>query len=153
MRKPNTRFAPILSLHQRSRGLHSAVMATIGAIGFLVSAVLPAESYHVSYVRFVLSHLTNHTLSLATVVSSSQHLEPSHGQYSILPLITHNLKTNQAFLLSLDGCRVTCTLPEPSALLSPSTYRSEPPARLQACGSIKRTRQPGDGRGVGRREG
>lgn len=31
--------------HFNARGLHSAALATVGAIGFLASAVLPAESY------------------------------------------------------------------------------------------------------------
>jgi len=31
--------------HFNARGLHSAVMATIGALGFLVSAVLPPDAY------------------------------------------------------------------------------------------------------------
>ncbi|KAI4636754.1 hypothetical protein J4E93_010979 [Alternaria ventricosa] len=32
-----------------ARALHSAVLATIGAIGFLASALLPAESFHARY--------------------------------------------------------------------------------------------------------
>jgi predicted MFS family arabinose efflux permease len=32
-----------------SRALHSAIFATVGAIGFLVSAVLPPTSYHARY--------------------------------------------------------------------------------------------------------
>ncbi|KAK7993464.1 spindle assembly checkpoint component MAD1 [Apiospora arundinis] len=35
--------------HFNARGLHSAVLATIGAVGFLASAVLPAESYSARY--------------------------------------------------------------------------------------------------------
>ncbi|KIN02777.1 hypothetical protein OIDMADRAFT_120160 [Oidiodendron maius Zn] len=35
--------------HFNSRSLHSAVMATIGAVGFLASAVLPAKSYNSRY--------------------------------------------------------------------------------------------------------
>ncbi|KAN0103449.1 MFS general substrate transporter [Hyaloscypha variabilis] len=38
-----------VAFKSHTRGLHSAVMATIGAIGFLASAVLPAESYHSRY--------------------------------------------------------------------------------------------------------
>lgn len=32
-----------------ARALHSAVLSTVGAIGFLASALLPAESYHARY--------------------------------------------------------------------------------------------------------
>ncbi|KAH8670308.1 MFS transporter-like protein [Tricladium varicosporioides] len=35
--------------HFNARGLHSAVMATIGAAGFLASAVLPPKAYHSRY--------------------------------------------------------------------------------------------------------
>ncbi|KAF2451878.1 MFS general substrate transporter [Karstenula rhodostoma CBS 690.94] len=35
--------------HFNARALHSAVLSTIGAIGFLASAVLPADSYHARY--------------------------------------------------------------------------------------------------------
>lgn len=35
--------------HFNARALHSAVLASIGAIGFLASALLPAESYHARY--------------------------------------------------------------------------------------------------------
>ncbi|KAF4628292.1 hypothetical protein G7Y89_g9859 [Cudoniella acicularis] len=38
-----------VAYHFNARGLHSAVMATIGAIGFLASAVLPAHAYHSRY--------------------------------------------------------------------------------------------------------
>ncbi|KAK7999174.1 major facilitator superfamily transporter [Apiospora marii] len=35
--------------HFNARGLHSAVLATIGAVGFLASAVLPADAYSARY--------------------------------------------------------------------------------------------------------
>lgn len=35
--------------HFNARALHSAVMATVGAAGFLASAVLPPHSYHARY--------------------------------------------------------------------------------------------------------
>ncbi|KAH6673117.1 MFS transporter [Halenospora varia] len=35
--------------HFNARGLHSAVMATVGAAGFLASAVLPPKAYHSRY--------------------------------------------------------------------------------------------------------
>jgi len=34
---------------QARRGIHAAIFSTIGAIGFLASAVLPADAYHVSW--------------------------------------------------------------------------------------------------------
>ncbi|KAI9055663.1 hypothetical protein LZ554_000606 [Drepanopeziza brunnea f. sp. 'monogermtubi'] len=35
--------------HFNSRGIHSAIFSTIGAVGFLASAILPAEAYHSRY--------------------------------------------------------------------------------------------------------
>ncbi|PBP16023.1 hypothetical protein BUE80_DR013171 [Diplocarpon rosae] len=35
--------------HFNARGVHAAIFSTIGAVGFLASAVLPAEAYHPRY--------------------------------------------------------------------------------------------------------
>lgn len=62
-----------------SRGLHSAVFSLIGAIGFLASAVLPADAYLVSPLSLS-SHIlqnANMTSSTATAASSSQPAAPS----------------------------------------------------------------------------
>lgn len=42
-------FLPGLEItHNYRRGLHSTIFAFIGAVGFLASAVLPADAYAVS---------------------------------------------------------------------------------------------------------
>lgn len=51
-----------------SRGLHSTLFALVGAIGFLASALLPAESYTVSY--FPLSRHILHALILMLLNSN-----------------------------------------------------------------------------------
>lgn len=63
-------------------------MATIGAIGFLASAVLPPDSYHVSML-FCIQRSRNvnlYTYRLATGASLLQRLGPSLGMLNCLVL-------------------------------------------------------------------
>lgn len=39
----------LILMFVQSRGLHSALFSTIGAVGFLASAVLPPDAYSVSF--------------------------------------------------------------------------------------------------------